>query len=81
MPPPHRLIQCPDLRAIAQAERLGELGAAVGLEAGVVAGAGDGDIGGGGIDGVGAGTLQMRHGPRLQQAGPHCYELAGLFEH
>lgn len=55
------LVDCSDLRAVAQSQRLGELGAAIGVERNVIAGAGDGDVGGGRIDGVGPERLQVGH--------------------
>jgi hypothetical protein len=40
--PPHGLIDRPDLRAVADPERLGEAGAIIGIEHGAGRGAGDG---------------------------------------
>ena len=74
--PAHSLVDRPDLRAIAQPERLGELGAAVGVDRGSFAGAGDGDIGGRCIDGVGAETLQMRHDVIARRATVFCQQVA-----
>lgn len=63
-----RLVDRADLAAIADTERLGEVGAAIGIDRGPLAGATDRDIGGAGIDGVDAETLQV--GDDVGRRGP-----------
>jgi len=56
-------IDRPYLHTIAQAECVGEPGAAIGVDRRLLSGPADRDIGGGNIDGVGAEALQMRQPP------------------
>ncbi len=62
----------PGLRTIAQPERLGELGAAVGIDGRAGPGPADRDIDGGRIDGVGPERFQMDQDPIARRA------LAGM---
>lgn len=56
-------VNSPDLRTIAQPERLSETGAVIGIDCRAGPGSADRDIDGGGVDGVGAERFQVSHDP------------------